>query len=95
MFQRVIDDFRESIGSVLRLTLLAATVALALFMTTSFLCAAAFIFVLERYGQVEACLSDAGIFLVVAIVAAVAICIAKTRWKPAPRNGEKSAILPH
>jgi hypothetical protein len=54
MFGRMIDDFKESTGTALRLTSLAAAAALCLFITTSFLCAAAFVFVLERYGPVEA-----------------------------------------
>ncbi len=52
MFQRLIDDFKDSTGTALRLTSLAAAAAVALLVTTSFLCAAAFIFVLEKYGPV-------------------------------------------
>ena len=40
---------RESTGSALRLTSLAAAAAVALFITTGFICAAAFVFVLEKY----------------------------------------------
>jgi hypothetical protein len=71
MFQRMIDDFKEFTGSALRLTSLAAAVALALFITTSFLCAAAFVFVLERYGLMQACLTGAGVFFIVTMIAAV------------------------
>jgi len=70
MFQRIIDDFKESTGSALQLTSLAAAVAMALFITTSFLCAAAFVFVLEQYGLVQACLTGAGIFFVVTLIVA-------------------------
>src|ERR1700694_2236426 len=70
MFQRMINDFKESTGTALRLTSLAAAVAVALFITTSFLCAAAFVFVLQRYGLIEACLTGAGVFFVVAMMAA-------------------------
>jgi len=70
MFARMIDDFKESTGSALRLTSLAAAAAVALFVTTSFLCAAAFVFVLEKYGLVQACLTGAGVFLVVTLIAA-------------------------
>ncbi len=45
------------------LTSLAAGAAFALFITTCFLCAAAFISVLEKYGPVQACLAGAGVFL--------------------------------
>jgi len=59
MFQRMIDDFKASTGTALRLTSLAAAAAVALFITISFLCAAAFVFVLQRYGLIEACLAGA------------------------------------
>ena len=65
MFARMIDDFKDQTGTALRLTSLAAAAALALFVTTSFLCAAAFVFVLERYGLIQACLAGAGVFFVV------------------------------
>ena len=70
MFQRAIDDFKESTGAALRLTSLAAAVALALFVATSFLCAAVFVSVLERYGLVQACLAGAAVFFVVMLIAA-------------------------
>src|SRR5882672_7603585 len=70
MFQRMIDDFRDSTGIALRLTSLAAAAALALLVTTSFLCAALFVFVLQKYGPIEACLTGAGVFFVVTLIAA-------------------------
>lgn len=70
MFQRMINDFKDSTATALRLTSLAAAVAVALFIATSFLCAAAFVFVYQRYGLVEACLTGAGVFFVVALIAA-------------------------
>src|SRR6266699_3776570 len=56
MFQRMINDFKESTGTALRLTSLAAAAALA--------------FVYQRYGLVEGCLTGAGVFFVVAVIAA-------------------------
>jgi hypothetical protein len=70
MFQRMIDDFRNSTGAALRQASLAAIAAVALFITTAFLCAAAFIAVLHRYGAVEACFAGAAIFFVVTLLAA-------------------------
>ena len=70
MFQRIIDDFKDSTGSALRLTSLAAMAGFAMLITTGFLCAAAFVAVLERYGPIQACLTGAGIFLVVSLIAA-------------------------
>ena len=77
MFQRMIDDFRDSTGTALRLTSLAAAAAIALFVTTSFLCAAAFVFVLEKYGLMQACLAGAGVFFVVTLIAAACYMVRK------------------
>ncbi|MGJ4940263.1 hypothetical protein ACQR1W_06775 [Bradyrhizobium sp. HKCCYLS1011] len=70
MLQQLIEGFKESSGTAVRLTSLAAAAALGLFITTSFLCAAAFVFVLERYGLVPACLTGALIFFIVTLIAA-------------------------
>ena len=92
MFQRVIDDFKDSTGTALRLTSLAAAVALALFVTTSFLCAAAFVFVFQRYGLVEACLTGAGIFFVVTLIAAGCYMVRKKQVKARAAETAKSAV---
>ena len=100
MFARIIDDFRESTGSALRLTSLAAAAGLALFVTTSFLCAAAFVFVLDRYGLVQACLAGAAVFFVVTMIAAGAYMArkqqiekqAKARAAEAAKSAVHSAL---
>ena len=91
MFQRLIDDFKDSTGTAVRLTSLAAVAAIALLVTTSFLCAAAFVFVLEKYGPVQACLTGAGIFFVVAMIAAIAYMIRKRQIEKRARERTKSA----
>ncbi len=91
MFARVIDDLKESTGSALRLTSLAAAVALALFITISFLCAAAFVYVLQTYGLIEACLTGAGIFLAVALVVAALYLARKNRARARTAEAAKSA----
>ncbi|WP_027553931.1 hypothetical protein [Bradyrhizobium sp. Cp5.3] len=70
MFQRIVDSISASTGTTVRLTSLAAGAAFALFITTCFLCAAAFISVLEKYGPVQACLAGAGIFFLLTVAAA-------------------------
>ncbi|MCK1746242.1 hypothetical protein IVA80_37130 [Bradyrhizobium sp. 139] len=70
MLQRIIDGISASTGTTVRLTSLAAGAAFALFITTCFLCAAAFILVLEKYGPVQACLAGAGIFFLLTLTAA-------------------------
>jgi hypothetical protein len=91
MFQRLIDDFKDSTGTALRLTSLAAASAVGLFVTTSFLCAAAFIFVLQKYGSVYACLTGAGIFFVVTMIAAICYMARKNRIEHRVEQTAKSA----
>jgi hypothetical protein len=92
MFARMIDDFKESTGTALRLTSLAAMAAIALFITTSFLCAAAFVAVLQRYGLIEACLTGAGIFFIVTLIAAGSYMLRKKRIKAHVKENAKSAM---
>jgi malonyl CoA-acyl carrier protein transacylase len=91
MFQRVIDNLRDSTGTALRLTSLAAAAAVALFVTTSFLCAAAFVFVLQKYGLVEACLTGAAVFFVVTVIAAGCYMARKHQVKAEAEEIAKSA----
>ncbi len=88
MLQRLIDDVKQSTGSALRLTSLAAAAAIALFITIAFLCAAAFVYVLRHYGPVEACLSGAAVFLVVTLIA---IGVYMARKREMQRRAEKAA----
>ena len=86
MFQRLIDDFKDSTGTALRLTSLAAAAAMALLVTTGFLCAAAFVLVLEKYGPVQACLTGAAIFFVVTLIAAGSYMVRKRQIESARRT---------
>ena len=70
MLQRFIDDIRTSTGTAVRQTSLAAMAAICLFITTAFLCSAAFIAVLNHYGPVQACFAGAAIFFICALIAA-------------------------
>jgi hypothetical protein len=79
MFQRAIDDFKDALGVSVRMTSLAAMAATTLFITTCFLCAAAFVAVLEEYGPVAACLSGAAVFFVVTLLAAGSYMASKKR----------------
>ena len=90
MFQRLIDDFKDSTGTALRLTSLAAAAAVALFVTTSFLCAAAFILVLEKYGPVQACFTGAAIFFVVTLITAISYTVRKKRIEVRAEQAVKS-----
>ncbi|HXI06709.1 MAG: hypothetical protein ACRC1G_02535 [Bradyrhizobium sp.] len=91
MFQRMIDDFKESTGITLRLTSLAIAAAFALFITTCFLCAAAFMFVLQKYGPVEACLAGAAVFFVVTAIAAGSYMVRKRQIEVRVKKAAKAA----
>src|SRR6202795_3807620 len=90
MFQRFIDDFKDSTGTALRLTSLAAAAAGALFVTTSFLCPAAFILVLDKYGPVQACFTGAAIFFVVTLIAAISYAVRKKQIRVRAEQANKS-----
>jgi hypothetical protein len=92
MFARMIDDFKESTRSALRLTSLAVATGVAVFVTISFLCAAAFIYVLQSYGPIQACLTGAGIFLLVAMIAASLYLARKNAVRARSEETSKSAV---
>jgi hypothetical protein len=91
MLQRLIDDVKESTGSALRLMSLAGAAAIALFITTAFLCAAAFVLVLQNYGPVQACLAGAAIFFVVAMIAAISYMMRKRQMQRRAAEAAKAA----
>jgi hypothetical protein len=92
MIQRIIDDFKETTGAALRLTSLAAAAAVALFITLSFLCAAAFVVVLDTYGLVQACLAGAAVFFVVTLIAASIYIARKKQAEARAKTAAKSAM---
>ena len=86
MLQRIMDGITASTGTAVRLASLALGAAIALIITVSFLCAAAFILVLEKYGPVQACLAGAGIFFLLTLIAAGCYLVYK-------RGAEKRAAV--
>jgi hypothetical protein len=92
MLQNFIDGLKDSTGTALRTTSLIGAVAILLFVTTSFLCAAAFVFVLQRFGLVFACLTGAGIFFVITLIALGCYLYAKRQSNRRPAEAAKSAF---
>ncbi|MGH6677578.1 MAG: hypothetical protein ACREDL_01230 [Bradyrhizobium sp.] len=90
MFQRIIGDVRDGAVSTLRLTILVAALTLALLITAGFLCAAAFVVTLDNFGTFWACLAGAGIFLIVALIAAGCYAMSKRRAEARERQSAKS-----
>lgn len=93
MFARVIDDLKESTGTAVRQTSLVAAAAFALLVTISFLCAALFVFMLHKYGPVEACLAGAGVFLVVTLIAATCYIVRKNQLRARAEQAAKQAAM--
>lgn len=67
---RLVDDLKDSTGTLLRMTSIAMAAAISLFITTAFLCAAAFVVVLNKHGLMWACLTAAGIYALLTAIAA-------------------------
>jgi len=91
MFARVIDDLKESTGTAVRQTSLAAAAAFAFLVTLSFLCAALFVFMLQKYGPVEACLAGAGVFFVVTLIAMVCYMVRKNQLRARAEEAAREA----
>jgi hypothetical protein len=91
VFQRIIDDFKASASSAMRLSSLAAIAGIALFIALSFLCAAAFVAVMDVYGLVYACLAGAAIFLLAALIVIAVYAVQKRRAEARSAARAKSA----
>lgn len=91
MFQKFMDDVRESTGSTLRLTSLALAIAVSLFITIAFLCAAAFVYVLQNYGLLEACFAGAGVFFAATLIAAISYAVRKRQISEQARKRRAEA----
>jgi hypothetical protein len=89
---RMIDDLKESTGVAIRMTSLAAAIALALLVMIAFLCAAAFVYVLQTYGLIEACLTGAGIFFLLALIGIVVYAVRKQQARKEAKETAKSAL---
>ena len=81
MFERISDRWKKDASGALWLGVIAAASIVTATVTLSFLCAAAFVVALDRYGLVDACLAGAGVFLLatMALLGAYAIYVARRR----------------
>jgi hypothetical protein len=81
MFERISDRWKKDASGALRLGVIAAASIVTATVAVSFLCAAAFVIALDRYGLVDACLAGAGVFLVatMALLGTYAIYVARRR----------------
>ena len=81
MLQRMIDDFKNTLANSAWLASLAAAIALTLFIALAFLCAAAFVYVLQSYGLIQACLAGAAVFFAVTVIPAICYLVRANRIK--------------
>ncbi|MCA6124918.1 hypothetical protein J6500_23930 [Bradyrhizobium sp. WSM 1704] len=88
MLQRLINDAKTSAGNALQLTSLAGAAAIALLISLAFLCAAAFVYLLQHYGAVEACLAGAALFFVMMLIA---VGVYMARKREMRRRAERAA----
>ena len=64
----MIDEVKGAIRAAAQTSGVVAAAVFAAFVTLCFLCAAAFVFIFDRYGLIMACLSGAGLFFLVTLV---------------------------
>jgi len=88
IFDSIIGDARRAASAEMRLIAIAGAASLAAAATLSLLCAAAFVFVMDRYNAVYACLTVAGICLIVTL-ALLAI------YAATHRQAERASIAAH
>ena len=92
MLQRLIDDFKQSVANSAWLASLAAAAALTLLIALAFLCAAAFVYVLQSYGLIQACLAGAAVFFAVTVIAAICYMVRAKQIKARAAEHKKSAL---
>jgi predicted transporter len=92
MLTRMIDDIKQSTGVAIRMTSLAAAIALAFLVTIAFLCAAAFVYMLQNYGPIQACLTGAGIFLAIALIGIGVYTVRRRQARQEAKETAKSAL---
>lgn len=84
MFEAQIAGIRHKIDVALKTTAGALIALAAVVIALGFFCAALFLWIQARYGAIEAALILGGVFVVLALIAFIAIAVVQRR-KPPPR----------
>ena len=92
MLQTFIDDMKSGMRAAARTSGVVAAAALTAFVTLCFLCAAVFVFVLETYGLIIACLAGAGVFFVVTLLLLIYLDELRRRAARRPKEVAKSVV---
>jgi len=81
MLEGLANRWKAEARGAVRLAALAAASIAAAGIALAFFCAAAFVFVLDRYGLTDACLAGAAVFLAVTIILLIvyALVVARRR----------------
>jgi hypothetical protein len=64
----LVDDIKTSTRAAMGQAMLTTVAVTCFLVALAFLCAAGFIVMRDQYGIVEACLADAGLFVIVALI---------------------------
>lgn len=88
MFEKFYERWKSEARGTLRLLAVAAACACAAGIGLGFLCAAGFVFVLDRYGLVDACLIGAAVFIgaTLVLLAVYLILAARRQRQERPRS---------
>ncbi len=92
MLHHMIDELKRTSAVALRRAGLVIGCAIALFITTGFLCAAGFVVVLDRYGLPEACLAGAAVFFILTLITALAYMLYEREVRREAAEAEKSTL---
>jgi hypothetical protein len=90
MFERIFDRWKNDASGALLLGVIAAASIATATVALSFLCAAAFVVALDRYGLVGACLAGAAVFLAATLVLVMVYAIHVARRR---RDAQARAAL--
>ena len=81
MLEKMVDDLKSGLRRTVQATVLVGVASVAAVLALCFLYAAAFVFVRDRYGLIEACLAGGGLFLVIAIAFVICYVVLSRRSK--------------
>jgi hypothetical protein len=81
MFEKVYERWKNEARGTPGLLALAAACACAAAIALGFVCAAGFVFALDRYGLVDACLVGAGVFVAATVILLAAYVILAARHR--------------
>ncbi len=84
MFEPQIAGIRHKIDVALKTTVGALIALAAVVIALAFFCAALFLWIQARYGAIEAALVLGGVFVVLALIAFIAIVVVQRRKPPPP-----------